>query len=293
MATFDLTLLGTGGPLHQPVRYGNSQIIAGGGTNVMVDVGWGATIRLSQTGLLQRGIHAVFVTHLHSDHTTDFADLLVTRWINGAQEPLKVYGPEGTANMIAGYRQALEADTRFRFAHHGEKLGAMGTECDVTEFEADIDPAEIATVGDITVKAFEVDHRPVVPAYGFRFERAGKSLVISGDTNTCPGLENGAQNADLFVVDSMNKLMMSALAERLGAAGNEAAREMLKEALDYHTDVKDAAKIAERTGVKHLVLSHILPPVPPAQEAAFTAGLDGIFSGKISMGSDLAQYTVE
>lgn len=292
MSALEVTLLGTGGPLHQAIRYGNSQIISGGSTNVLVDVGWGSTIRLSQSGVAPPAINAVFVTHLHSDHTTDFADLLVTRWITGAREPLKVYGPEGTASMIAGYRQALEADTRFRFAHHGEKLAASGTECDVVEFEAGIDPVEIATVGDITVKAFEVDHRPVVPAYGFRFERDGKSIVISGDTNTCPGLENGAQGADIFVVDSMNKQMMSMLAERIGAGGNEAGGEMLKEALEYHTDVKDAAAVAEGAGVKHLVLSHILPPVPDAQAGAFTAGLDAIFHGKISMGSDLAKYAV-
>ncbi|HUF53277.1 MAG TPA: MBL fold metallo-hydrolase [Dehalococcoidia bacterium] len=293
MAALELTLLGTGGPLHQPLRYGNSQLISAGGTNLMVDAGWGATIRLSQSSVPLTGVDHVLVTHLHSDHTTDFADLLVMRWVTGATTPLKVYGPEGTTRMIAGYRQALEADTKYRFAHHGEKLAPMSTECDVTEIEAGVEPLVIAEIGGITVKAFEVDHRPVMPAFGFRFEHDGKSIVISGDTIDCPGLRNGAQGAGIMVADSMNKRMMTALQERLKAIGNLNGALNLQDAQEYHTDVLDAAKIAEDCGVKHLVLSHILPPVPDDQAPIFTQGMDAIYHGKVSMGSDLARYVAE
>lgn len=293
MSALELTLLGTGGPLHQPLRYGNSQIISAGGTNLMVDAGWGATIRLSQSGIPMPSVEAVFVTHLHSDHTTDFADLLVMRWVTGATKPLKVYGPEGTASMIAGYRQALEADTRYRFAHHGEKLGATGTECEVTEIQAGPDPVVIAEMGEITVKAFEVDHRPVMPAFGFRFDHAGKSIVISGDTIDCPGLRKGAKDAKIMVADSMNKRMMTVLQERLKAIGNEHAAGLLQDAHDYHTDVLDAARIAKDCGVRHLVLSHILPAVPQDQAEVFMAGIDGIYQGKVSMGSDLSKFVAE
>ena len=293
MTTLELILLGTGSPIHQPHRFGNSQIIRGGDATVLVDVGWGATVRMYQSGVPPQGMDAVFITHLHSDHTTDFADLLVMRWVGGVTKPLRVYGPEGTANMIAGYRQALEADTRFRFAHHGEQLAPVGTECDVTEISAGINPVEVATVGDITVKAFEVDHRPVMPAFGFRLERGGKSIVISGDTNACPGLLNGAQGADIMVADSMNKAMMSALEENIRRSGNELQAGLLADAHTYHTDVKDAAEIAQKAGVKHLVLSHVMPAIVEEQIPQFTDGLDAIFTGKISVGHDLARYGIE
>ncbi|MEX1194421.1 MAG: MBL fold metallo-hydrolase [Dehalococcoidia bacterium] len=292
MPTLELTTLGTGSPIHQPHRFGNSQVISGGGTNVLVDVGWGATVRLYQAGITPQKIDAVFVTHLHSDHTTDFADFLVMRWVGGITKPLRVYGPEGTDRMIAGYRQALEADTRFRFAHHGEQLNPVGTECDVTEISVGGEPKEIAKVGDITVKAFEVDHRPVMPAYGFRLEREGKSIVISGDTNACPGLLNGSQGADILVGDSMNKNMMVAVEERLRAIGNSLQAGLLNDAHNYHTDVKDVAEIAEKAGVKHLVLSHLIPSIVDEQIPEFTAGLDAIYSGKISVASDLATFAV-
>lgn len=292
MPTLELILLGTGSPIHQPYRFGNSQIIRSGDANVLVDVGWGATVRMYQSGVPPQRIDAVFVTHLHSDHTTDFADLLVMRWVGGITKPLRVYGPEGTESMIDGYRQALEADTRFRFAHHGEQLAPVGTECDVTEISAGVNPAEVAAVGDITVKAFEVDHRPVMPAFGFRLERGGKSIVISGDTNACPGLLNGAQGADIMVADSMNKAMMSGLEENLRRSGNELQAGLLADAHNYHNDIKDAAEIAQKAGVKHLVLSHVMPSIVEEQNSQFTEGLDAIFTGKISVGHDLARYSV-
>jgi hypothetical protein len=177
-------------------------------------------VRLFQSQITPQGVHAVFVTHLHSDHTTDFADLLVMGWVGGREAPLPVWGPAGTAKMVAAYRSALDEDTKFRFAHHGDKLPAIGPAAEVTEIEVGIEPQVVATIGDITVKAFEVDHRPVMPAYGFRFEREGKSIVISGDTNPCPGLANGARDADILVVDSMNKKMMAQLEERLRGIGN-------------------------------------------------------------------------
>jgi len=194
--------------------------------------------------------------------------------------------------MIAGYRQALEADTRFRFAHHGEKLSASGTECDIVEIKAGVEPTVIAEFGPITVKAFEVDHRPVMPAYGFRFEAGGKSIVISGDTIDCLGLRNGAKLADIMVADSMNKRMMTALQERLKQIGNANTAAILQDAHDYHTDVLDAARIAEDCGVKHLVLSHVIPPVPQDQGEVFMAGIDGIYHGKVTLGSDLQKLTV-
>lgn len=293
MTTLELILLGTGSPIYQQHRSGNAQIIRGGDANVLVDVGWGATVRMYQSGVGPAQIDAVFVTHLHSDHTTDFADLLVNRWLGGITEPLRVYGPEGTANMIAGYRQALEADTRFRFAHHGERLAPVGTECNVTEISAGEDPTEIATIGDITVKAFEVDHRPVMPAFGFRLERGGKSIVISGDTVACPGLLNGAQDADILVADSMNKKMLASFEESLRSGGRDLQASLLSDGHTYHTDVKDAAEIAQKAGVKHLVLSHIMPSIVEEQIPQFTEGLEAIFTGKISVGHDLARYAIE
>src|SRR3990170_3674786 len=101
-ADLELILLGTSSPLHSSHRFGPSQIVRGGDTTVLIDCGWGATLRLYQAGLGPPGlprVGAVFFTHLHSDHTTDFADFVTMRWLGGIDAPLPVYGPESTAIM--------------------------------------------------------------------------------------------------------------------------------------------------------------------------------------------------
>src|SRR3990167_7988308 len=91
----ELTLLGTSSPIHSPHRFGPSQIVRGGDTTVLIDCGWGATLRLYQAGLGPPGlprVGAIFFTHLHSDHTTDFADFVVMRWLGGVDAPCRSTG---------------------------------------------------------------------------------------------------------------------------------------------------------------------------------------------------------
>jgi ribonuclease Z len=234
----------------------------------------------------------VFITHLHSDHTTDMADFLVMRWVGGISTPIPIYGPEGTKRMIKGFQEAMAADTKYRLDHHGEKLWAGGLAADITEFEAGEEPAEIARVGEIMVKAFEVDHRPVKPAYGFRFELGGSVVTISGDTNPCNGLLNGSKDADIMVCDSMNVDMMKALESRLRSIGNSVQAALLEDAHDYHAPIAGMAEVAQKAGVKHLVLSHLIPPITDEQVPAFTAGIDKVFTGKVTVGRDLERFVV-
>ena len=91
----------------------------------------------------------------------------------------------------------------------------------------------------------------------------------------------------------MNKKMMSALEDNLRSSGRGLQAALLGDAHTYHADVKDAAEIAQQAGVKHLVLSHVMPSILEEQIAQFTEGLDGIFKGEISVGHDLARYGIE
>jgi ribonuclease Z len=287
MPALELVLLGTSSPIHTPHRFGPSQVITDGRSRIMVDTGWGSTLRLYQAAMPPQTIDAVFITHLHSDHTTDLADFLVMRWVGGIRGPIPIYGPVGTARMVRAFQEAMAADTKYRLDHHGHKLWSGGLAADVTEFEAGEDPVEISRVGEIDVHAFEVDHFPVKPAYGFRLEKDGHSIVISGDTNPCRGLLNGSKGADIMVCDSMNQPMMKVLESQLRSAGNEIQAALLEDAHSYHAPLEAMAETAQQAGVKHLVISHLLPPVPAEQEAQLVAGLDQVFSGKITVGRDL------
>jgi len=238
-------------------------------------------------------IDAIFITHLHSDHTTDLADFLVMRWVGGIRGPIPIYGPVGTARMVKGFQEAMTADTKYRLDHHGDKLWSGGLAADVVEFEAGEDPVEVARIGEIAVHAFEVDHYPVKPAYGFRLEKDARSIVISGDTNHCRGLLNGAKGADIMVCDSMNQAMMKVLESQLRTAGNEIQAALLEDAHNYHAPIEAMAETAQQAGVKHLVISHVMPPVPAEQEAQFTAGLDKVFTGEITVGRDLMRFSLD
>lgn len=292
MPALELTLLGTGSPMHTPHRFGPSQVIHSGETRLLIDTGWGSTSRLHQAGMPPRMIDAVFITHLHSDHTTDMADFLVMRWVGCIDKPIPIYGPAGTKRMIHGFQEAMAADTVYRLAHHGDKLWSGGLAADVTEFEAGDNPVEISRYGDITIKAFEVDHRPVKPAYGFRFELGGRAITISGDTNPCVGLLNGSKDADIMVCDSMNLDLMKGLETRLKGIGNDKQASLLEDAHDYHAPISGMAEVAQKAGVKHLLLSHVMPPVTDEMAPQFTAGLDKIFGGKITVGRDLEKFAV-
>ena len=295
MPALELVLLGTGSPVHIGHRFGPSQVITDGASRILVDTGWASTVRLYQAALPPQTIDAVFFTHLHSDHTTDLADFLVMRWVGGIKHAIPIYGPAGTARMVAAFQEAMAADTKYRLAHHGEKLWSEGLAADVTEFEAGDDPVEIARIGDIAVIAYEVDHRPVKPAYGFRFENGGRAIAISGDTNPCPGLLNGARDADILVCDSMNVGMMQGLEAQLRSIGNNVQADLLQDAHDYHAPIAEMAALAQQAAAKHLVLSHVLPPVqgegPDAEQ--FLAGRDGVFHGQITLGQDLQRFTLD
>jgi ribonuclease Z len=291
----ELVLLGTGSPLPSPDRCGNSQLVMAGDERVLVDLGWGAARRIFAAMIPLPSIDTVCFTHMHSDHITDVPDFLIMRWTGGARRPLTVYGPVGTKRMIDGFLAALQDDIKFRFAHHGEKLSQDGITVNVKEFPATPDPSFVAEIGGMTIEAFEVDHKPVEPAVGYRLQRAGRSLVLSGDTNVCPPLARAAKDADVFVCEAININLQNALRERLRAAGNEHGAAMLGDVPSYHITTQNVAETARDANVKHLVLSHLIPPIPndgPIVDA-FVAGMSDIFSGPITVGRDLQRISIE
>jgi ribonuclease Z len=288
-AALEITLLGTGSPLPSANRCGAGQVIVSGDDRVLIDCGWGAARRLLATGIPLGSINHLFFTHLHSDHISDLPDLLMMRWtMGGAAKPLTIHGPEGTREMVEGFRAGLNPDVRYRFAHHGEKLSREGIECVVREVPATAEASHIAQVGDIGVASFEVDHFPVVPAFGFRVEARGKSAVFSGDTKTCASLVRASKGADMLVSEAVHLGMMQDRIVMLRKANNERMAEMLVEACDYHAPTLEVAEMARDASVGHLVLSHVIPPIPndgPIAEA-YCAGMAEIYAGPITLATD-------
>ena len=189
-------LLGTGvGPPVNLRQYGASTLIDAGGVRLLFDCGRGATLRLAQVGVPLGSISRLFLTHLHSDHVLQIPDLLLTGWVgSGRKVPLEVWGPEGTSLMMEHLQRAFAFDIHMR-RDVDEKAPGDG----IKVVSRDIKQGVVFDQQGVRVTAFLVDHSPVTPAFGYRIDYRGRSVVLSGDTRVSENLIRFAQGVDVLV----------------------------------------------------------------------------------------------
>ncbi len=291
---FEIVFLGTGSPLPSADRCGAGNVVVAGETNVLVDCGWGAARRLVPSGVRPGAIDVALFTHMHTDHMTDVPDFLFQRWTGGATTPLRVFGPEGTQEMIDGFLLALRRDIGFRQAHHGDKLHPDGIKVEVTEVPASKDPLPFLTLGGLSFESFEVDHFPVVPAFGYRARYDSRSVVLSGDTSFCESLAAASAGADMLVCEAMNAGLVTQLIAMLKSAGRDREAGLMSDVPSYHIATSEIAKLAARAGVGEVVLSHLIPPISndAGQEAHFMAGMSDVYRGAIRVARDMQRVAV-
>jgi ribonuclease Z len=266
-----ITLLGTGSPLPDPHRAGPATLVQTAGVNVLVDCGRGVVMRLAAAGMVPGGLHAVLLTHLHSDHVTDLNDVITTHWVMAPQgAPLRIVGPVGTRELVDAALAFLRPDVGYRLAHHADLTWFPAVE--VTELHA----GDSWLIDAVTVRAAATDHRPVEPTLGYRIEGDGRSVVLGGDGVPCAGLDELCAGADAYVQSVIR-------ADLVRAVPNARFHDVC----DYHSTVADAARTASRAGVAHLVLTHYVPPVAPGGEGEWVAEAGDHFTGAVIAGPDL------
>jgi ribonuclease Z len=189
-----VTLLGTGTPFPNAERFGSAILVEAASKKLLFDCGRGVVIRLTQAGVNPTDLDGLFLTHLHSDHVVGIPDLWLSGWFLGRSKPLPIWGPPGTRSMAEHLVQAFGFDIRIRQATP-DPLPAKGVEIDAKEIEQ----GEIYNNGLTRVSAFLVDHGTVKPAFGYRIDSAGHSVVISGDTKFCQNLVDFAKGADCLI----------------------------------------------------------------------------------------------
>jgi ribonuclease Z len=242
-----VVLLGTGvGPPVNLQQYGASTLVEAGGQRFLFDCGRGATLRLAQAGVPIGSITRVFLTHLHSDHVLQLPDLLLTGWAGGQRSvPLAVWGPAGTRAMMAHLQQAFAFDIRMR-RDVNERLPAAGIE--VVSHEVTTDGVVFASHG-VTVTAFLVDHGPVRPAYGYRIDYQGRSVVLSGDTRVSENLVRHAQGVDVLVHEVID-------AEALRTWPGRPSPAIVEAIIAHHTTPEQAGEVFRRVAPRLAVYSH-------------------------------------
>ncbi|MBI4766523.1 MAG: MBL fold metallo-hydrolase [Deltaproteobacteria bacterium] len=286
-----VALCGSGSPIADPRRTSACTAVIAGKNLYLVDIGPGSERKLELMRLNPGKVKAVFLTHFHSDHIGDLGELMLKRWSGGSKKnPLDVFGPTGVETVVKGFNQVYSLDTQYRILHHGPETvppaGAGGLARSF-DFREGKDEVVIIAEEGLKITAFKVDHAPVKPAVGYRFDYKGRSVVISGDTVSTPSLFKQARGADLLVMEALQPAMVRILREVGEKIGRTNISKIAGDILNYHASPEDAAKIAARAGARHLLLTHILPPLPVSElKPAFMGEAKKYYKGPITIGED-------
>ncbi len=270
----EVTLLGTGSPRPLMDRFGPSILVRAGNQTLIFDAGRGAMQRLHQIGISYSRLDALFLTHLHSDHVVGLPDLWLSGWLDGRRdEPIRMFGPAGTAPMMEHLTRAFDYDIRIRVEDDG--LSPAGSEVQATEVEE----GAVYEAGGVRVTAFNVDHRPIFPALGYRIDYAGRSVVLSGDTRFSENLIRFADGVDLLI-------------HEVGDAPDHLKQRHpgLARALDHHTNAREAGEVFHRTRPRLAVYTHIV--LAGLEMDELLSRTRSVYSGPLLMGEDLMKFLV-
>jgi ribonuclease Z len=267
-----VTLLGTGCPVADVHRYGPATLVEAGPETWLVDCGSGVAQRLLAHGSSGARLTGLILTHLHSDHTVDFIQLLVSGWHQGREAPLRVFGPRRTGEFLGGLLAAWAPEFAQRIAH--ELRPPAGLEARIEE----IDGGWVLQTAHVRIASTEVRHQPIPQAFAFRFDAPdGASAVVSGDTAYSPELIALARGCDLLVHEAF--VHWEYEARRKGAP--EQARRNIR---GYHTSTEEVGRVAAAAGAGHLALTHFVPIAFDRARVAEDVRRD--YGGGLSIGED-------
>lgn len=269
-----ITLLGSGTPLPIMERFGPSILVQAGSEVLLFDAGRGCLQRLRQINMSYDKINALFLTHLHSDHVVGLPDLWLTGWlISQRLIPLNVFGPAGTHEMIKYLQKAYAFDIKIRVGD--DKRFKEGSKLLVKEIQQGI----IYEKNGVKVIAIKVDHHPDIPAFGYRIEYNGHSVVLSGDTRYSENLIRFAKGTDLLVH------------EVIVAPDTISKSDPKYPQFAHHTTAEQAAKVFNEVKPKLAAYSHI-GKLYGRNEQDLLKRTKANYSGLFVIGEDLMSFSI-
>ncbi len=279
-----IVLLGTGTPSPDPDRSGPATAIVVNGTPYLIDFGPGVVRRVAAasrkgvTGLSVVGLRVVFLTHLHSDHTAGYPDLILTPWTIGRKHPLEVYGPRGLKEMTAHILEAYREDIRIR---RRDKV-ALGVADQAEGYKVrahEIRPGIVYEDENVTVKAFLVNHGDVPQAFGYRFETPDRTIVISGDAAPSQTVVDNCAGCDVLIHEAYSMMTHAGVSPQY----QEYRRK-------HHTSSAELAELAKRARPRLLILYHRSNPGGvgrPNPEEVLLEEIKQTYGGNVITGHDL------
>ena len=273
-----LILLGTGGgPRPRKESSGAAQVIVADGAAYVIDCGDGVARQLAFAGVPLTSLRHIFLTHQHSDHNADYGNLIWLAWASGLSSRVDAWGPPPLDEMTTLFLQMNAYDISTRISNEGRV--PLAPLVHVHELR---EGGEVMRDQRLRVTAALVDHPPVVPAFGYRFDAADRSIVISGDTTPSERLIELAKGADVLVHSALYVPAVDRLVARVPNAP------ALKASIIAHqTSAEDAGRVAQAAGVRTLVLSHLVPADDPTVTARMWIDAARTqFRGNVIVGKD-------
>ncbi|HXF25440.1 MAG TPA: MBL fold metallo-hydrolase [Gemmatimonadaceae bacterium] len=272
-----VVMLGVGMPRPDPDASGPATAVVVGSRVFLFDAGPGIMRRMAAAHLPINGPTALFITHLHSDHTLGLPDLIFTSWVMGRKNALEAYGPHGLQEMTTHILEAWKVDEDVR-TNGLEHDPASGYAVNVHE----ISPGVVYDSGGVRISAIPVLHGSLREAYGYRIDTPTRSVVISGDTRPSDALVAASRDVDVLVHEVYSA---ARLAPEKRPGGDDWPRYMH----EFHTSDVELGKIAAEAKPKLLVLTHIIR-MGSSDADLIRAVRAGGFGGRIVVGRDLARY---
>jgi ribonuclease Z len=262
-------LLGTGTPNPDPERMGPAVAVASGQRVYVVDCGPGVVRRARQASIDMNQLTRLFVTHLHSDHTAGYPDLILTPPNDGRTTPLEAYGPPGLEAMTAHILKAWREDFAIRL-HGTQPHVAAG----FSVVAHDVKPGEVYRDDQVRVITIAVPHGAWKHAYAYRFEAKDRTIVISGDTRCSEALIAAAKGCDILVHEVYSQ-----------KGWEHRAPDWQKYHAAYHTSAPDLGRLASQVRPGKLVLYHVLPMGEAPEEVIGEVRRN--WDGEVIYGQDL------
>jgi ribonuclease BN (tRNA processing enzyme) len=281
-----LVLLGTSaGPVPAfpgRTRHMTSHVMVSNGATYVLDCGLGVTNEYARTGLSFHALKSIFITHHHPDHNCEYGPLLLIGWVSGMPLTVRAYGPpplkEMTQDLLRAYKQTIDF---WAEDFHIKPLTALEVK-------------EVAGAGpvmqdeNVKVSSVIVNHPPVKPALGYRFDFKDRSIAFSGDTTPLEAVAHMAKGADVLVHEAMyvpaiEKYLRARIAKGFPVKFDDFMAHMKAD----HSPVEDVGRIAQEAGVKTLVLSHLTPGIDTISDDTWRAPAAKYFKGEIIVGHDL------
>ena len=278
-----VVLLGTAaGPVPGRSREMTSHVMLSNGAAYVLDCGMGVTNQYARTGIPFHALKSIFITHHHADHNIEYGPLLIVGWIQGLPLDVRAFGPPPLKQMTEDFMRAYKQTVDFWAEDfHMKPL----TSVNVQEISA---AGPVTQDDNVKVSAILVEHPPVKPALGYRFDFKDRSIAFSGDTAPLEAVAEMAKGADVLVHETMYVPAVETYIRGQISEGRPVKFDAFMAHMKAdHTPSEEVGRIAQEAGVKTLVLSHLTPAIDSIDDETWRAPVAKYFKGEIIVGKDL------